>query len=378
MYFVQSLAAVSLLCFAGTRGMADLANHCDAISPVHLAMFVWAGLALGVLGWARRPGMVAVAAGFVGVAGVALAIYLGAAPQCRGGSFEMLDPLVRTHWYERVDEGLPFWVQGLDVMVQTIVPPLIALRACWALIRRSAGDERVWWQEYMLLLGGAFAIALLVNRASAVAGALACIPLAWQLGRWFAVLRQAPGVGRSLLVVAGIALAMQPALPVQAYQRLARMTAGNLALLAHREPGRHHAVPPPLWVDQMAVCNLARSGAIFVGLPRGTIMAPLDIGPALLLATPDSVLATGHHRGARAMHDTIAAFLARPQDARTIVHADGVAYVAFCPAMLERLAYAQEAPDGLAARLLHGHAPDWLTPVHTPKGTELQVWKVIG
>ena len=147
---------------------------------------------------------------------------------------------------------------------------------------------------------------------------------------------------------------------------------------AHLDPGRRRPILPPPWVDQMAACNLAQSGAIFAGLPRGTILAPLDIGPALLLATPDSVLATGHHRGARAMHDTIAAFLARPQDARTITHANGIAYVALCPQIVEPQVYAYEASDSLAARLLEGHAPDWLAPVHTPKGTGLQVWKVIG
>src|SRR5690606_18232381 len=39
---MSSLAGASVLLFAATRGVGDLAFHCDALSPVHLAAFVWA------------------------------------------------------------------------------------------------------------------------------------------------------------------------------------------------------------------------------------------------------------------------------------------------------------------------------------------------
>ncbi|MEM8726187.1 MAG: hypothetical protein AAGE86_11765, partial [Pseudomonadota bacterium] len=46
---IQSLAIVSAALFLATRGIGDLATYCDAISPVHLAMFGWGAIVLTVL-----------------------------------------------------------------------------------------------------------------------------------------------------------------------------------------------------------------------------------------------------------------------------------------------------------------------------------------
>ena len=188
-HFARALAAVSLACFAATR-LGDLGLHCDAVSPVHLAMFVWAALALSALGLWRAAPWQAVVAGFA-VTGVgALAISFGVAPHCRAGSFDMIDPLVHRLWYDQVAEGLPVWKQDWTTALQTVIPPLFALGACVALIRRKVGDERVWWQEYTLLLAGALVIAVLVTRAGAVAGAFAAVPLAWLVGEGLFTLRE--------------------------------------------------------------------------------------------------------------------------------------------------------------------------------------------
>ncbi len=146
-HFAQGLAAVSLASFAATRGFGDVANHCDAIAPVHLAMFVWAALALSGLAVVPRGKPALVIGGFGVVGAGALAIYLGVAPQCRAGSFDMLDPLVRHLWYDQVAEGLPVWRQDWTTALQTVVPPLFGLIALTQLIRRKIGDERIWWQE---------------------------------------------------------------------------------------------------------------------------------------------------------------------------------------------------------------------------------------
>lgn len=270
----------------------------------------------------------------------------------------MLDPLVQRLWYQRVDEGLPVWRQDWATALQSVVPPLFALWACAGLIRRSAGEERVWWQEYALLLGGAFAVALLVTRASAVVGALAAVPLAWLVGEWLALVRG--GHGRWAL---GIVFAMVPAAPITLWSEL------SLALKPVA-PSVSFAKAP-----LYSACDLRHGARVLAGLPQGTILAPLDIGPELLVYSRDSVLATGHHRGARAMHDVIAAFTSRPDRASAIVRANRISYVALCRDLNEPLSYQQEAPQGLAAALLAGRAPEWLEPVAV-KGDGLMVWRV--
>ncbi|NOW47858.1 hypothetical protein FHW96_004040 [Novosphingobium sp. SG751A] len=346
-HFATGLAGASLACFAVTR-WGDWAQHCDAIAPVHLAMFVWAAVVLRV--W-RGPALM----GFAVTGAGALALYFGLAPQCRGGSFNMLDPLVQRLWYQQVAEGLPVWRQDWATALQTVVPPLFALFACVQLIRRSAGEERVWWQEYTLLLGGALGVALLVTRAGAVAGAFAAVPLAWLVGEWLSAARR----GRPIAVL-GIVAAMVPSAPITVWGMVPHKVSGPAAPSAQR----------------VSACEARRHAAVLNALPQGTILAPLDIGPDLLLGSRDSVLATGHHRGARGMHDVIAAFVAAPDQARGIIRANHIAYVALCPDLGEPQIYAREAPQGLAAQLLAGRVPSWLVPA-AARGDGLQVWRVL-
>lgn len=370
-HFAQALAAVSLACFAATR-LGDMAQHCDAVSPVHLAMFVWAALALSALGLWRAAPWQALVAGFAVTGAGALAMYLGVAPQCRAGSFDMIDPLVHRLWYDQVAEGLPVWKQDWTTALQTVIPPLFGLGACVALIRRKVGDERVWWQEYTLLLAGALAIAMLVTRAGAVAGALAAVPLAWLVGEWLFALREGKTWDRRLAALAGIVLALVPSAPITLYGMVPQSSGSGGAQAGV-------AAGP----QRVSSCDVRRHAGVLQGLPRGTILAPLDIGPELLLASPDAVLATGHHRGARAMHQVITAFTGSEAQLRGIIAENRIAYVALCPDISEPQIYAREAPQGLAARLLAGRshgggAPAWLVPVEDgPADGRLIVWRVV-
>jgi len=361
-HFARSLAAVSLACFAATR-LGDVAQHCDAIAPVHLAVFIWAAVALSGLGLWRSAPWQAVVGGFVVTGAGALAIYLGVAPQCRAGSFDMLDPLVHRLWYDQVAEGLPVWRQDWTTALQTVVPPLFGLLACVQLMRRKSGDEAIWWQEYTALLAGALAIGVMVTRAGAVAGAFAAVPLAWLVGEWLFLARTGRTWDRRLAALAGIVVALVPSAPITAYGLL---------------PQGEAAKAGPASASRVSACEVRKNAAVLAGLPKGTILAPLDIGPELLLATPDDVIATGHHRGARAMRDVILAFTAKPDNARFIAAQHRVAYVALCPDIAEPQIYAKDAPHGLAADLLAGRVPDWLEPVSVVRDGRLMVWKVKG
>ncbi|HWU04539.1 MAG TPA: hypothetical protein VN222_17495 [Novosphingobium sp.] len=369
-HYVAALATGSALCFAATRGMADVAVHCDAISPMHLAVLGWAALVLGAMAiaWTRWQvrGVAPVLAGFALAGAGALALYLGIAPQCRAGAFDMLDPLVRSVWYDAVAEGLPLWRQDAVTMVAILAPGLVALAACAGLVRASAGEERVWWQEYAALQAGALAVAVLVARAGAVSGALAAVPLAHAACRWLR-----PGkAGVAGRIFAGVVLAcaLAPAAPVALWGLVPRRAGVSGAVLpvAAAEPA-----------GPVADCHVMAGAQALAALPPGQVLAPLDVGPELLLASRMTVLATGHHRGARAMHDVIAAFMAPPDGARGVIARRKVAYVALCTNLAEVRRYAQLAPGGLAGQLLAGHAPGWLAPVPPAPGSSLRVWRVV-
>ena len=104
-----SLALASVAIFLGTRGTYDLITHCDAVSPVHLALFVWTAAGAAALRFAAPRTLVGQLAGLAVMGAGAVSIMFGVAPECRGGAFVMLDPLVKRYWYDSVAEGMPFW-----------------------------------------------------------------------------------------------------------------------------------------------------------------------------------------------------------------------------------------------------------------------------
>jgi hypothetical protein len=111
-------------------------------------------------------------------------------------------------------------------------------------------------------------------------------------------------------------------------------------------------------------------------LPRGRIIAPIDLGPAILAATEHSVFAGPYHRNNDGNLAMIRAMMADPDAARRILGERQVDYVALCRGSLELKELLELAPDGLAARLGRGEVPDFLQPVALTPAGNLTVWRV--
>lgn len=356
---MQGLATGSAALFLLTRGLGSLAAHCDAISPIHLAMFGWGALVVTAIQPVRPIAWSL--GGFALAAGGALAIVAMAAPQCAGGAFVELDPVVRRFWYDGVAEGLPVWRQPLGEALQIVVPPLFGIIASIKLAAAARDWLRSWWIDYTVLLCGAMVIAVLVSRTGAVAGALSAVPLGWQINRWLRSARRQDHSGRKALAFVGAALALLPAFPLTLYGLIAPTPAG---------------AAPGAAANRVSDCRLDQAAPILARLPRAELLAPLDIGPALLLDTPHGVVATSHHRAGPAMREVIDAFTGSPEAAHRIVHRRGIDYVALCLDLNEPATYYRAAPNGLAARLRDDRAPAWLDPVAMPTGVGLKVWRV--
>ena len=128
--------------------------------------------------------------------------------------------------------------------------------------------------------------------------------------------------------------------------------------------------------DAKIACSAARAQARIASLPAGGILSPLDIGPDLLVNSSHGVLATGHHRGAKAMRLVIDAFSGQPEQARAIMRNHGLRFVAICPDVQEVALFRKRAPDGFAAQLVQGRAPAWLRPVPLPAAAGLRMWEL--
>ncbi len=357
---MQGLAVGSLGLFAATRGFSSMAEHCDAISPAHLAGLGAAALAATGLARLEPLPRFALFVGLAAVAAIGAVTMLSFAPACTGGAFAELDPLVARFWYDGVGEGLPVWHQTPALALQIVIPPLIGLIACLQLAGRSSGWLRRWWQDYAMILAASLAIALFVARAGAVAGALAAVPLGWQVREWLRSSRMLRRPGKRALVFAGMALALLPAMP---------LTLLALAMPAQAAIGGGQKA-------RISSCSIQRDAGVLRALPAGEILAPLDIGPQLLYASPHTVVATGHHRGQAAMRTVIETFTGSAEGARATLGARGTRYLALCPDLVEPARYADAAPGGLMADLLAHRAPGWLEPVQVAGDGSLEVWRI--
>lgn len=360
---MEALALASIALFLATRGLSDLSQHCDAIAPVHLAIFAWGAAAIEVGAAIRTGSRVPLLLGLAAAAGGALAIVALAAPQCTSGSFDMLDPVVRSFWYENVHEGLPLWRVEAHLAVQYLLPPLIALHAAVVLARRSSGKLRRWWIFYALVLTGAVLVSVLVARSAAFSGALAALPLGWRLSTWIGGLRRPANpflrVGELGGVAALVFCAVFPVIPVLAIE----------SLLSNK-------VAEGVDKDVSIACSAREAAAKLDSLPAGDILAPLDFGPDVLLYTNKGVLATGHHRGAPAMRAVIDALTGSPEQARGIMQRNRLRYVMICPNVQEMNIYRDRAPKGFASQMLAGKHPAWLRPVPLPKASGLKMWEL--
>ncbi|UAB78550.1 hypothetical protein INR77_02100 [Erythrobacter sp. SCSIO 43205] len=361
---IQSLAVVSALLFLATRGIGDLASYCDAISPMHLAMFAWGVVVLTLLGRASKPSLGLTLTGFAVAGGGALTILFAQAPVCvTGGGFAQVDPLVAETWLTNVKEGRPLWEQALAIALQYLAAPLIGIYAAIQLARRFHDGLKPFWTDYALILGGALLVSIFVSRTGAVACVLASPLIGWQVRRWLKAIRKMNSPLPRMAAMIGVAFALLPAIPalILTSAMPLRASVGG----AEDEPVR------------VADCRVQDTREALAKLPKGEIYAMMDIAPELLLVSDHTVLATGHHRGDAAMKVLIETALGTPDQARETLNERGTGYVAVCPALNEPRTYAQMAPDGFVAQLASGDAPQWLEPVAMPEDAGLKLWRVM-
>lgn len=256
-----------------------------------------------------------------------------------------------------VAEGLPLWDQTPFAIVNTIALPLLGLAGTILAVRKSAGDERARWITLLFLLAAATAAAIFVQRSGGVA---------------------------NLLAIAGVVRLLHPLLRrARAIDSLPKRFAATFGIFAAAAPGAVFdtslaaLAPDPrvATVHRAMGCLDASDMQALRALPRGNVLAPLDISPAILLLTPHDAVASGHHRGATAMHDVIATFIGTEDQAHAVIIRRQIDYVAFCPGLPEVMIYENEAPEGFLAQLDAGRTPAWLVPVTLP-GSPAKVWRV--
>ena len=359
-HYMQALAGGLLALFLATRGWPGAQAFCDAVGPAHLGFFCVTALGTTILRHVRPLSTAGTIVALGAVAAAGLACFGWASPTCLGTPFGTLDPVVRDFWYVNVSEGRPIWEQDAVILIPfaQIVIGFVLAALLWS---RAPEETRGAWLEFLLLFAGTLLLGVLVVRSLAFASLLATIPFAWLLGAALARLRTGGALWSRVAVSLATMLLIIPAAP------FAVAKAVDPVRVSAAEPGE----------IAMSSCDLEASARRLRALPQGTVFAPLDIGPSILLETGHGVIATGHHRADKAMRDVIGAFVSGDPFSRLIVEAYGADYLVMCTDLIEPSIYAGSGGEGsLAARLIAGNAPDWLEPVETGGPDTFRVWRV--
>lgn len=323
------LAIAVPLLFAVTVPFADAAlAKGDAIGRGHVVVAELGGVVLAALtlaGLARSGRLAALAGLVVAIAALVATTY----PELLAAPYAMVGPLLARVWMAHIVE------------MRSIVDE--------ARIAQLAALGRVW---FVALAAIAAVVGARSGRREAVLLALLAVA-AVGLGCW-----QTRALALATAVVvpaAGVALAAL-------WERKA--TDGSVLPFALGLLVLGHS-PYTLLSTRAAAagpvgarCNTPAALAPLAAMPRGTVLAPIDLGGSLLALTPHNVVATPIHRDVHGNAQAYAVLRAAPG-----APPPGIDYLAYCPADAETGILVADAPHGLLAALVADRPPRWLVRV---------------
>lgn len=360
--YAASLGLSSAALFLATRGLGDMASHCDAMSPGYLSgLFIIAGGSLlAELGFRHTEGPKLLLTAIIIALSVAVATLAVAysAPHCLlTGAFGELDPLVKALWYDRVLEGLPFWKQDLNIAGLYVLFPVLSSALAWHAAASAQNDKILRWLrvDFAITLCGATILGAMVSRSSATAGVFSTIISSHYINSIISKNDIHDIWGNKIIKLLCIALISFPALPLLLFGSFYKETEQP-----EGKPCRYWEFLPAFGKESPA-----------------KVLAPLDLGPVILERTPHSVVATGHHRGNTGMRDVIAAFTEPTDSAYQIISRHRPEWIVVCPSANELKLYQQFSPDGFWAELSRDEGPEWLRPVAIAPESGMKAWRII-
>ncbi|KQS03066.1 hypothetical protein ASG11_01300 [Sphingomonas sp. Leaf357] len=336
MGFGIALAAGLLAANTALRTDQFLYPACDGFTAItwRVAQFAaFAPIVLAIAGYASKRSDVRSL--LAGMAGAATAYFVWhTAPICLS-PYGQVDPLLARLWLAHVGEAQSLFaaptvtaVGYAGLMVAGIVASL------WRLWVTRNG---LWWTVLAFQIG---------------ALALTCLQLR---GAYAGAILAAPALA------AVIAVARRRGTPALAAAWIG--SAGMLYPIA-----ANAFVPVPQGDGRPGTgggsCTSPKALARLARLPRGRLLAPLDLGAYAIGATRLSVVGAPYHRGNAGNGAVYRFFLGPPAAAREIAKGWHVRYVALCPDSFGELGAAD--PRSLMARLRSGHAPAWMRPIEGP------------
>ncbi|WP_331317597.1 hypothetical protein [Methylobacterium mesophilicum] len=288
---------------------------------------------------------------------VLLAGFAAAFPACLGGPFPDMPPLVRIHWLLTVNEMAPlakFVARGQWEAL--VFYPVVILASLAATGMAWRGPERRVWSVVALFLWPGLILGIAQFRGLYIVSGFVPLVAGVVLDRALARATLPAGGRRWPVALLGAAL-------VSSLWMIPALLAETLAPGLRTAPD---AAETTACLDDAAVRPLAR-------LPEGTVLAPIFMGPSILLRTPHRIVAAPYHRAIPGLAAAIEGLGGTEADLDRVLTAFGVSYLVACPA---RPAENLQAETAFATRLAAGAAGSArLVPLEVPG--PLKVWRVV-
>jgi hypothetical protein len=361
--FGAALAGSSLLLAAGLLPIHSLASPvCDAFGGPLLLLIAGGGVSLMAVSSVDRlhPTLGArLAAGAV-MGGALLESFFKLFPGCIASPYAQVAPLLTTFWLDRVAETMSF--QTVLQLEPEKIPgfygfPLLTLGLAVAALIRCAPPARFRWIVCIVTLAALIGISLWQLRGAAAANMVAAPVFAVSLASLWPNREQGRQLVLAALIVSPASLA---AIGVVARPLIDWIFKPQSTIAA---------------MDAATSCQTVSSVAPLAALPPGRVMAPIDLGPAILAATGHAVFAAPYHRNNDGNLAMVNLMLSAPEVARRVLSERAVDYVVICAGSPDQSDLVKLAPDGLAARLGRGERLDFLEPLDLDPTHRLAAWR---
>lgn len=344
------LLAALLLLIGQTPPSEWLVLHCDELAPPVILLGAIGAVATTVpvlAGQVLRgpvPRLLAMAV----ITGVGLWLAFPVLGQCLGGPYADVAPEVRAIIEGNIAEALPALtmlqsntVTALQILLPMVVIGVLALAAAWLLWGRlDLVRKLALIQSFAVLLVG-LAFAFLQIRAANLATPALPLLAGFLLYGFLQIPRTS-----ILRVPAVIALLLaQPSVLSQAVTLFDRRGPQATTTTTAAEPTRANLH-----------CRTVKDLAKVASLPRSTIFSTLNMGPAILAFTPQSVTSAGYHRNAQAFWNGLGAFQSA-EVLRAALLKSRADYLVLCRGDV------LEVSSPLLLDMLSGALPVWLADV---------------
>ncbi|OCK54440.1 hypothetical protein [Bradyrhizobium sp. LMTR 3] len=360
--FGAGLAASSLLLALALLPLPSLALPvCDTFGGPVLLLAAGGGIGLMTMAAIDRRHStlrlrVATGTGSaITLVGAFLSLFAG----CIASPYAHLDPLVTSLWVDRVVESMSLATM-LQLAPQKVLGfygfPLMTMGFAVAALIRSNPLGRFCWILGVMTLAALIGLSFWEIRGSAAATMLAAPIFAASL----TILWPTLASGRTLVI---LALAVSPA---------------SLAALGlSAKPLIDLIFKPQMTIAEQdaSTCQTVSDVAFMTQLPNGRVMAPIDLGPKILVATGHAVFAAPYHRNNDGIVAMLKLMLAPIPVAHQILSDRRIDHLVMCSAAPEQ-DFVKLAPDGLAARLGRGETPDFLERLDVDPTHKISVWRV--